>query len=61
MRKTNDVITEIVKLIEEAIGYKEADMQHSLESDAKEQAANDKERTNNLSKALYLVKISFKQ
>ena len=61
MRETNDVIAEIVKLIGEAVRYAEADIQHSLESDAKEQAANDKERTNNLSKALYLVKISFKQ
>lgn len=61
MRKTNDVIAEIVKLIREAVRYAEADMQHSLESDAKEQAANDEERMNNLLKALYLVEISFKE
>lgn len=60
MRKTNDILVNVLDLIREAIGYMEADVEHSLESDAKEQAAIDKEKVDNLYKALYLVEESFK-
>jgi len=60
MRKTNDILVNALDLIREAIGYMEADVEHSLESDAKEQAAIDKEKVDNLYKALYLVEESFK-
>jgi hypothetical protein len=60
MRKTNDILVNVLDLIREAIGYTEADVEHSLESDAKEQAATDQEKVDNLYKALYLVEESFK-
>ena len=60
MRKTNDILVNVLDLIREAIGYMKADVEHSLESDAKEQAATDKEKVDNLYKALYLVEESIK-